>query len=381
MPTRQPRNEIPNASFSSSGGCRRLPAPRCRLRPGRCAGAGAGAGRGRPGRARRKPPTRTPTIPRTSSSPASARNRDGHPVGHLGGLRRRAGPRPPADDRRDAGAPAGRLGHLVRPQCLAAGAARLPGRAGPDPHRRHRQPRRLQHQRRPCRRDQSADRRPDRGAARARRRLLFGSSAIGGVVNVIDARIPRRVPDEAVHVDGILTYGSAAERALGQRRGRRADRRQVRPPCRRQLQQDRRSRDRRLRAVAARCAPQAAASADPAIRALADLRGRLPNSAGRDLGRRRRRRLDRRRQQCRLLGQPLRQPLRRPGPLFARSGGRGRGGRGSTSRQTRVDGRAEIDAGGGFVDSVRFRGGYSDYRHYELEDTGDDRHDLPQQGL
>ena len=40
--------------------------------------------------------------------------------------------------------------------------------------------------------------------------LLFGSSAIGGVVNVIDARIPRRVPDEAVHVDGILTYGSAA---------------------------------------------------------------------------------------------------------------------------------------------------------------------------
>ena len=40
--------------------------------------------------------------------------------------------------------------------------------------------------------------------------LLFGSSAIGGVVNVIDSRIPRRVPDEAVHVEGLLTYGSAA---------------------------------------------------------------------------------------------------------------------------------------------------------------------------
>ena len=41
--------------------------------------------------------------------------------------------------------------------------------------------------------------------------LLFGSAAIGGVVNVIDARIPRRVPDEAVHVEGIATYGSAAD--------------------------------------------------------------------------------------------------------------------------------------------------------------------------
>ena len=40
--------------------------------------------------------------------------------------------------------------------------------------------------------------------------LLYGSSAIGGVVNVIDSRIPRTVP-AAVHVDGIATYGSAAE--------------------------------------------------------------------------------------------------------------------------------------------------------------------------
>ena len=41
--------------------------------------------------------------------------------------------------------------------------------------------------------------------------LLYGSSAIGGVVNVIDSRIPRRVPDEPVHVDAIATYGSAAD--------------------------------------------------------------------------------------------------------------------------------------------------------------------------
>jgi iron complex outermembrane receptor protein len=31
--------------------------------------------------------------------------------------------------------------------------------------------------------------------------LLYGSSAIGGVVNVIDKRIPRRVPEERVHID------------------------------------------------------------------------------------------------------------------------------------------------------------------------------------
>ena len=41
--------------------------------------------------------------------------------------------------------------------------------------------------------------------------LLFGSSAIGGVVNVIDSRIPRKVPSEAVHIDAVATYGSAAE--------------------------------------------------------------------------------------------------------------------------------------------------------------------------
>ena len=49
--------------------------------------------------------------------------------------------------------------------------------------------------------------------------LLFGSSAIGGVVNVIASRIPRRVPEEMVHADGLLAYGSAAnERSSRSRR-------------------------------------------------------------------------------------------------------------------------------------------------------------------
>jgi iron complex outermembrane receptor protein len=45
--------------------------------------------------------------------------------------------------------------------------------------------------------------------------LLYGSAAIGGVVNVIDKRIPRAIPDEAVHVDAIATYGSAANERSG----------------------------------------------------------------------------------------------------------------------------------------------------------------------
>ena len=36
--------------------------------------------------------------------------------------------------------------------------------------------------------------------------LLYGSQAIGGAVNVIDKRIPRRVPDEPVHFDGLAGY-------------------------------------------------------------------------------------------------------------------------------------------------------------------------------
>src|SRR5215213_1268954 len=45
--------------------------------------------------------------------------------------------------------------------------------------------------------------------------LLFGSSAIGGVVNVIDTRIPRKVPDRAIAVDALLNYASAANERSG----------------------------------------------------------------------------------------------------------------------------------------------------------------------
>ncbi len=41
--------------------------------------------------------------------------------------------------------------------------------------------------------------------------LLFGGQAVGGAVNAIDKRIPRSIPDEAVHVDILAGYGSAAD--------------------------------------------------------------------------------------------------------------------------------------------------------------------------
>ncbi|MEL6877869.1 MAG: TonB-dependent receptor [Pseudomonadota bacterium] len=41
--------------------------------------------------------------------------------------------------------------------------------------------------------------------------LLYGSQAIGGAVNVIDKRIPQRIPDENIHVDAIAAWNSATD--------------------------------------------------------------------------------------------------------------------------------------------------------------------------
>ncbi|MBO9519832.1 MAG: TonB-dependent receptor [Porphyrobacter sp.] len=45
--------------------------------------------------------------------------------------------------------------------------------------------------------------------------LLYGSSAIGGAVNVIDKRIPQRVPNESIHIDAL----AAADTAYDLRQG------------------------------------------------------------------------------------------------------------------------------------------------------------------
>src|SRR3546814_11985027 len=40
--------------------------------------------------------------------------------------------------------------------------------------------------------------------------LLFGSQAIGGAVNMFDRRIPRKLPDDHVHVAAIRRFATAA---------------------------------------------------------------------------------------------------------------------------------------------------------------------------
>jgi iron complex outermembrane recepter protein len=110
--------------------------------------------------------------------------------------------------------------------------------------------------------------------------LLFGSSAIGGVVNVIDSRIPRRITDEKLHFDGTGTYGTAANERSG---GARVD-----VPLSPKiivhfdgsyLKTGNLDIGGFVLTPALRAA--AIASGDPATAALADLKGKLPNSAGR----------------------------------------------------------------------------------------------------
>lgn len=45
--------------------------------------------------------------------------------------------------------------------------------------------------------------------------LLFGNQAIGGAVNVIDKRIPRRIPDEAYHLDALFAADTASDLITG----------------------------------------------------------------------------------------------------------------------------------------------------------------------
>ena len=110
--------------------------------------------------------------------------------------------------------------------------------------------------------------------------LLFGSSAIGGVVNVIDTRIPRHVPEEAISGDALAEYGSAAnERSgnlsvdvpLGANFVAHADGAYSKYD------------DLRIGGfvLSQPLREEALASPDPDIRGLADLKGKLPNTDGR----------------------------------------------------------------------------------------------------
>ncbi len=209
--------------------------------------------------------------------------------------------------------------------------------------------------------------------------LLFGSSAIGGVVNVIDRRIPTTIPTEPVHVGAIGTYASAAnqrslagtvEVPLGVTAGGagfvihadgsfdQSDDLKIGGPALTQA----------LRAQAlTTAAANPAAGIDYASSAA--VQGTLPNSSARtwtagvgaayinDFGN---------------IGVSYTHTDSRYGvPIrFATAPGEGQDAPRLQLRQDRIDLRAVIKAGGSVIDKLSFRFGYADYVHAELDPSG-----------
>lgn len=208
--------------------------------------------------------------------------------------------------------------------------------------------------------------------------LQYGSAAIGGVVNVIDKRIPEKVPDEPVHLTALGTYGSASEERsgagslelpLGNGWVGHLDASYLRTS------------DLRIggRALTPALRAEALASsllppdplADPEIdfAANAALAGRLPNTAaktwsvGAGLAYVNDRgsigvaysRLDN------FYGIPVR---------FATQPGQGQEAPRLTMKQDRIDARAELMPDGRLIEKVSARFAYGDYSHSELEPDG-----------
>jgi iron complex outermembrane receptor protein len=197
--------------------------------------------------------------------------------------------------------------------------------------------------------------------------LIFGSSAIGGVVNVVDARIPRHVPENVVGADALLQYGSAANERSGNV--------SLDVPVGGHfvLHADgNHSNTDDLEIGGYVLSPvlrkQALASSDPDIRALADLKGTLPHSASRategagglayvdgglNVGFSVTRHASRYQVPIRyslVSGEEAEQPT-------------------IDAHQTRYDARAEIPLGGVFS-QVKARAGYAKYHHDELNAEG-----------
>lgn len=214
--------------------------------------------------------------------------------------------------------------------------------------------------------------------------LLFGSQAIGGAVNVLDRRIPRAVPENGFHVDAIGAYGSAAD----ERGGGAAVDFAITPQIVAHIDGSyRKSDDLRvggyvlsapLRAEQLEIAEEEADEGhlDEAAEALenANRRGRLPNSGtrtyslgggvalindGGSLG------FSAGYYDTRY-GIPT-----RPGAHHDHGGGGGaheeEGDVTIGLQQFRADMRGEVKIGGGLVDALRVRVGYSDYEHTEFE--------------
>ena len=206
--------------------------------------------------------------------------------------------------------------------------------------------------------------------------LLYGASAIGGVVNVIDRRIPVKVPDEPVHLGALATYGSAAnERSVAATADVQAGQGWV-------LHADgswSKSDDMRIGGFALTPALRAQALASSLLSptpgstvdfaANAAVQDTLPNTAARswnagagmsyikesgNIGMAYS-------HTDSLYGVPIR---------FATLPGQDQEAPRITLKQDRIDARAEVTPHGDWVDRLSFRFGYADYHHAELGPDG-----------
>jgi iron complex outermembrane receptor protein len=207
--------------------------------------------------------------------------------------------------------------------------------------------------------------------------LLFGSSAVGGVVNVVDTRIPRSRPPEGYRLNGIANYGSAANERSAEAAGDVAVGHYL------VLHADGsylKSDDLRIGGYALSPAARAAALSQVGLSqagvdepidfaASAAIRDRLPNSASEtwtagvgasiitDTG---------------SLGVSYSHydsfygvPVR-----YATQVGQEQEAPRLDVVQNRVDLRGEVETGGNLLDRIRVRIGHATYRHYELEEDG-----------
>ncbi len=195
--------------------------------------------------------------------------------------------------------------------------------------------------------------------------LPFGSSAIGGVVNVIDSRIPRRA-EAPLHADVLLGYGSAAnERSAAVSLSVPVGKFVLHGDAALSRSDDLRTGGHLL---SDELRDAARASNSPDVRALADLKGDLPNTAaksddfaggvtyidggfnaGLSIAR-----------HTALYGVPLRYSLDPDTDVEAPR---------IDVEQTRIDGRVEAPLSGAFS-QVRLRAGGARYHHDELEPDG-----------
>ncbi len=210
--------------------------------------------------------------------------------------------------------------------------------------------------------------------------LLFGSSAVGGVVNVIDTRIPRRLPENGFKLNAIGTYGSAADErsggaaadvAIGDRFVLHADGSYLKAGDLRAGRGYLLSPGARAASLAQVGQPQTVEPGEDPIdfAANANLRGPIPNTAAEtwtagvggaiitdtgSLG-------VSYSHYDSLYGVPVR---------YATEAGQEQEAPRLDVVQDRFDLRADVQTGGGFLDRIRLRAGHASYRHFELEPDG-----------